>query len=109
MLDVFADTPTGNQRGPPSTRFARAEQKLHPSASPLWGEAGWKKDKLQNQVYTGLLDGVRQRIALPPEQMFDGLLDDIRQFSGNAEFEDDVCLVGMEVTKRLSELSCVPA
>ena len=53
MLDVFADTPTGNQRGPPSTRFARAEQKLHPSASPLWGEAGWKKDKLQNQVYTG--------------------------------------------------------
>ncbi len=64
-----------------------------------------------NQEYghERLLDAVRQRIALPPEQMFDELLDDIRQFSGNAEFEDDVCLVGMEVTKRLSELNCVPA
>ena len=61
MLDVFVDTPTGNQRGPPSTRFARAEQ-LHPFgvrlrsaryASPQRGEAGGKKDNLQKQVYTG--------------------------------------------------------
>ena len=66
MLDVFVDTPTGNQRGPPSTSFARAEQ-LHPfwvrlrsaryarlrSASPQRGEAGGKEDKLQKQVYTG--------------------------------------------------------
>ena len=29
-LDVFADTPTGNHCGPPSTRFSRAER-LHPS------------------------------------------------------------------------------
>jgi len=68
MLDVFADTPTGNQRDPPSTSFSRAER-LHPSgvrlrsarcarlrsASPQRGEAGWKKDKLQKANYTGLL------------------------------------------------------
>ena len=67
VLDVFVDTPTGNQRGPPSTSFPWAEQ-LHPfgvrlrsarsahlrSASPQRGEAGGKKDKLQKQVYTGL-------------------------------------------------------
>ena len=66
VLDVFVDTPTGNQRGPPSTSFPCAEQ-LHPfgvrlrsarsahlrSASPQRGEAGGKKDKLQKQVYTG--------------------------------------------------------
>lgn len=77
----------------------------------LYTDGLYEVIRVNNQEYgqERLLDGVRQRIALPPEQMFDGLLDDIRQFSGNAEFEDDVCLVGMEVTKRLSELSCVPA
>jgi hypothetical protein len=33
-LDVFADTPTGNQLGPPSTSFSRAER-LHPSGVRL--------------------------------------------------------------------------
>ncbi len=77
----------------------------------LYTDGLYEVIRANNQEYgqERLLDAVRQRIALPPEQMFDGLLDDIRQFSGNAEFEDDVCLVGMEVTKRLSELSCVPA
>ncbi len=63
VWDVFVDTPTGNQRGPPSTSFARAEQlgvrlrstryaRLR-SASPQMGEAGGKEDKLQKQFYTG--------------------------------------------------------
>jgi len=60
LLDVFADTPTGNQCGPPSTSFSRAERH-HPSgvrlrsaryahlrsASPRRGDDGWKKDNLQ--------------------------------------------------------------
>ena len=64
VWDVFVDTPTGTQRGPPSTSFARAEQlgvrlrstryaRLR-SASTQMGEAGGKKDKLQKQFYTGL-------------------------------------------------------
>src|SRR5438445_2767712 len=65
MLDVFADTPTGNQHDPPSTSFSRAER-LHPSgvrlrsaryarlrsASPRRGGGGGKKDKLQKDFYT---------------------------------------------------------
>jgi hypothetical protein len=65
-LDVFVDTPTGNQLGPPSTSFSRAER-LHPSgvrlrsaryarlrsASPRRGGGGGKKDKLQKDFYTG--------------------------------------------------------
>jgi hypothetical protein len=64
-LDVFCDTPTGNQLGPPSTSFSRAER-LHPSgvrlrsaryarlrsASPRRGAGEGKKDKLQKDFYT---------------------------------------------------------
>jgi hypothetical protein len=64
-LEVFRYTPTGNQLGPPSTSFSRAER-LHPtgvrlrsaryarlrSASPRRGEGGGKKDKLQKDFYT---------------------------------------------------------
>jgi hypothetical protein len=66
VLDVFGYTPTGNQRGPPSTSFSRAKR-LRPSgvrlrsaryarlrsASPQRGEAGWNKDNLQKAKYTG--------------------------------------------------------
>ena len=64
-LDVFRDTPTGNQLGPPSTSFSRAER-LHPSgvrlrsaryarlrsASPRRGGGRRKEDNLQKDFYT---------------------------------------------------------
>jgi hypothetical protein len=66
MLDVFADTPTGNHGGPPSTSFPRAERpdpsgvRLRSaryahlrSAEPRRGQDGGKKNKLQKQFYTG--------------------------------------------------------
>jgi serine phosphatase RsbU (regulator of sigma subunit) len=43
-----------------------------------------------------LLQAVRRRIALPAEQMFKELLAEAQKFSGSEEFEDDVCLVGLE-------------
>ena len=46
-----------------------------------------------------LLAAVRQRCALPAEQLFDELLRDVQRFSGVNEFEDDVCLVGMEIQR----------
>jgi serine phosphatase RsbU (regulator of sigma subunit) len=47
-----------------------------------------------------LLAAVRQRAKLPTNELFTGLLDEIKHFSARSEFEDDVCVVGMEV-KRL--------
>jgi sigma-B regulation protein RsbU (phosphoserine phosphatase) len=47
-----------------------------------------------------LLAAVRQRAKLPTNELFTGLLDEIKHFSASSEFEDDVCIVGMEV-KRL--------
>jgi len=47
-----------------------------------------------------LLAAVRQRAKLPTNELFTGLLDEIKHFSASSEFEDDVCVVGLEV-KRL--------
>ena len=47
-----------------------------------------------------LLDVVRRRIRFPAEQLFTELLSEVQKFSGGEEFEDDVCLVGLEVAVR---------
>jgi serine phosphatase RsbU (regulator of sigma subunit) len=44
-----------------------------------------------------LLTEVRQWSELPAEQLFDEMLAAARGFSGMNEFDDDVCLVGVEV------------
>ena len=62
-LDVFADTPTGNHYGPPSTSFGRRQPPFGGgcaparyarlrSAAPKGGLGGVKKSNLQNHIYT---------------------------------------------------------
>jgi serine phosphatase RsbU (regulator of sigma subunit) len=46
-----------------------------------------------------LLNTVQERCTLPPEKLFAGVLAEIRRFTGRYEFEDDVCLVGIEVAR----------
>jgi sigma-B regulation protein RsbU (phosphoserine phosphatase) len=43
-----------------------------------------------------LLQAVRRRIETPANQLFEELLAEVQEFSGTNEFEDDVCLVGVE-------------
>ncbi len=47
-----------------------------------------------------LAAAVTRRLALPAPQLFDELLAEVRTFSAKQEFEDDMCLVGMEVSDR---------
>jgi serine phosphatase RsbU (regulator of sigma subunit) len=42
---------------------------------------------------------VNQHAALPPEHFFTHVLDDIRRFSKREVFNDDVCVVGVEVRR----------
>lgn len=42
---------------------------------------------------------VKRHLTLPAPALFDAVLSEVRQFSTDAEFEDDVCLVGMEVAR----------
>ena len=46
-----------------------------------------------------LLTAVRQRINLPMDQLFDELLADVRKYAVSRGFMDDVCIVGMEVSR----------
>lgn len=46
-----------------------------------------------------LLASIRARAMYPPEQILDDVIAEALRFSGQAEFEDDICLMGMEVTK----------
>jgi sigma-B regulation protein RsbU (phosphoserine phosphatase) len=47
-----------------------------------------------------LLVDMQNHLAEPAGKMFDHLLKTIRAFANDREFEDDVCLVGMEFTGR---------
>jgi sigma-B regulation protein RsbU (phosphoserine phosphatase) len=52
-----------------------------------------------NEIYTPALlaEGVQKRAQLSAPRLFDGLLEEIRAFSGGTGFSDDVCLVGVEL------------
>lgn len=58
----------------------------------------------QQCLYTTelLMNAVQRRAQLPGNDLLAGVIDEIHAFSGQPEFDDDVCLVGMEV-KRLGE------
>jgi phosphoserine phosphatase RsbU/P len=40
---------------------------------------------------------VARYAALPAQEFFDRVINDVRQFSERKSFDDDVCVVGMEV------------
>jgi serine phosphatase RsbU (regulator of sigma subunit) len=46
-----------------------------------------------------LLRAVQQRSQLATEKMFDELLAEVQSFSKATEFNDDVCLVGVEINR----------
>jgi sigma-B regulation protein RsbU (phosphoserine phosphatase) len=46
-----------------------------------------------------LLAAIRSRSGLPALRLFDEVLSEIRQFAAGREFQDDVCMVGMEIAQ----------
>ncbi len=52
---------------------------------------------------------VQRRIRQPCGELFDGLLAEIRRFASGGEFQDDVCLVGAEITRCGSNSSAAAA
>jgi serine phosphatase RsbU (regulator of sigma subunit) len=55
-----------------------------------------------NEMYTAdrLLEAVRQRIELPSNELFTGVIAEIKQFAAKPHFDDDICVASVEV-KRL--------
>jgi phosphoserine phosphatase RsbU/P len=60
---------------------------LYEMDSPAGGEFGQER----------LWPAVHQRAGLPMEQLLDELLAEVRRFGATQEFEDDVCVVGVEL------------
>ena len=50
-----------------------------------------------------LMAAVRERVRLPSAKLIAELFGEIRQFSKRTEFSDDVCLIGMDVTRLCNE------
>jgi phosphoserine phosphatase RsbU/P len=67
----------------------------------LFTDGLYEVDKETHEEYgqDRLLAAVRARYNLPTERLLDELLQDVQRFSSAKEFEDDVCLVAMEVAK----------
>ena len=61
----------------------------------------YEADNAAQQEYglERMLAAVRRHCQEPTEKILDALLEDVRGFSGEKEFEDDVCLVGIDVAK----------
>lgn len=51
-----------------------------------------------------LLAAARQRALLPMPRLFDEILHDVQSFTGTQEFQDDVCLLGVELTDACARL-----
>jgi sigma-B regulation protein RsbU (phosphoserine phosphatase) len=56
-----------------------------------------KRGELYDQ--TLLLRAVERRLYRPTEEIFEETIGEVREFSATRSFEDDVCLVGMEVVR----------
>jgi sigma-B regulation protein RsbU (phosphoserine phosphatase) len=50
-----------------------------------------------------LMEAVQRRLNLPAPQLFDALIEEVKAFAGQADFDDDMCLVGMEIARLLGQ------
>jgi phosphoserine phosphatase RsbU/P len=85
----------------PRAVYTTAEVALSPGdLVMLFTDGLYEVEDPQNELYSQalLLAGVRRRVQQPAAQLFDELLAEIRRFSGDKGFADDVCLVGIEYT-----------
>jgi len=64
----------------------------------LFTDGLYEVQGLNEDIYTQelLLAGVQKRVQLPASQLFDEVLEEIKNQSEGG-FTDDVCLVGMEL------------
>ena len=58
-----------------------------------------KRDGIEYSESGRLAATLRNKMAMPPSQLLNDLVADVRDFSGSSDFEDDVCLLAMEVAR----------
>jgi sigma-B regulation protein RsbU (phosphoserine phosphatase) len=84
------------------TTYQTSEIKLAPGdVVMLFTDGLYEVEGSNHELYSQamLVADVRRRLDLPVEKLFDELLEQMRKFSMDGKFDDDVCIVGMEVEK----------
>lgn len=84
----------------PECSYSTSEVSLAPQDSIVMFTDGlYEAENPQGEIYgrQRLLAAVRERVSLPSEQLFAELVADVQSFSGKQDFDDDVCLVGVDV------------
>jgi len=91
-LGLFADSPY------PTASFPMAAGDL----VMLFTDGLYEVEGPGNQQFSQdlLLQAVKKHAALHCADLFDAILDEIKQFSASHEFADDVCLVGVEADEK---------
>lgn len=64
----------------------------------LFTDGLYEVHSAQEELFTQemLTTATRRHLKLPASEIFDAVLTEIRQFAAQGQFDDDVCLVGME-------------
>ena len=64
----------------------------------LFTDGLYEVEDSKNELYSQamLVAGVQRRAQLPVPRLFDSLLAEIKRFSADSGFADDVCIVGIE-------------
>lgn len=72
----------------------------------LFTDGLYEANDAQAQEYgqERLLAAVQQRLHLPVPRLLDELLQDVQNFTGTKEFQDDVCLLSVEFTEACARL-----
>jgi phosphoserine phosphatase RsbU/P len=84
------------------TSYRTSEAKLVPGdLVMLFTDGLYEVQGAHDELYSQdmLMAGVQKRAQLPASPLFDELLAEIKRFSGDKDFADDVCLVGIEFAK----------
>lgn len=72
----------------------------------LYTDGLFEVEDPDGELYTqeDLLDAVGKRRTLPTAQLFEQVLAEVHAFSRRPDFEDDVCVIGVEVAHRIGTM-----
>ncbi len=83
--------------------YDTAESKLNPDdLLMLYTDGLYEVEGRDKKLFTTnmLMDAMQRNGKLPAAELLDQLLKEIKEFGGGREFEDDVCILSLEVAKQ---------
>jgi serine phosphatase RsbU (regulator of sigma subunit) len=88
----------------PDATFATTRTPISPGdLIMLFTDGLFEVENAKGDFYSheDLMKAVRERSALPAPELFEQVLAEVRAFANRADFDDDVCVIGIEVARSL--------